>query len=87
MNKDLQSIIQWDRNINGNLEEIYPTLCQKPLTKLSSFKLRYILSAVNYEYEVFYYNREYYNSKEDTKLFTNVKRYKKQIENILANRP
>jgi hypothetical protein len=82
MNKDIQSIIQWHRG----LFKIYPSLLNKPLTKLSTYKLNYILSCINDEIDVYFYNGDYFNSKEDKLLYTNAKRYKKQIEKIINNR-
>ena len=82
MNKDLQSIVCWHRNSY----QVSPSLLKKPLTKLSSYKLRYILACVDDECDVYYYNLDYYNSSEDKILYRNAKRYKKQIEGILNKR-
>ncbi len=82
MNKDLQNLICWQRD----LLQVSPSLLRKPLTKLESYKLRYILDSVNWECYILEANKEYYDTKEDKIIYRNAKRYKKRIEYILKLR-
>jgi hypothetical protein len=50
---------------------------------MATYKIKYILTCINDEIEVYFYNAEYYNSKQDKKLYRQAKKYKTIMEDLL----